>query len=194
MMHRAAHVRPRLALIAPLLFALLASRWGAAGATGGPGAGGGPAALLMGAAPAAFAAGGGSAPRGGVKLCGREFIRAVIFACGGSRWKRGGGGGLGGAGEAAVVDLVSDRDPLFSEPHSWLGSQSLDPWEGAAAGGAESPVGFLGGLLRSLDLAQGSPGALGGVGGGRRKRDLAGGLSSVCCKWGCTRGEINALC
>ncbi|RMC19467.1 hypothetical protein DUI87_04079 [Hirundo rustica rustica] len=24
----------------------------------------------------------------GVKLCGREFIRAVIFTCGGSRWKR----------------------------------------------------------------------------------------------------------
>uniref|UniRef100_A0A3B3TUK0 Insulin-like domain-containing protein n=1 Tax=Poecilia latipinna TaxID=48699 RepID=A0A3B3TUK0_9TELE len=23
-----------------------------------------------------------------VKLCGREFIRAVIFTCGGSRWKR----------------------------------------------------------------------------------------------------------
>ncbi|KAG8455183.1 hypothetical protein GDO86_001396 [Hymenochirus boettgeri] len=24
----------------------------------------------------------------GMKLCGREFIRAVIFTCGGSRWKR----------------------------------------------------------------------------------------------------------
>ncbi|KFV46078.1 Relaxin-3, partial [Gavia stellata] len=23
-----------------------------------------------------------------VKLCGRDFIRAVIFTCGGSRWKR----------------------------------------------------------------------------------------------------------
>lgn len=27
-------------------------------------------------------------PTYGVKLCGREFIRAVIFTCGGSRWKR----------------------------------------------------------------------------------------------------------
>ncbi|KAL0198403.1 hypothetical protein M9458_006943, partial [Cirrhinus mrigala] len=27
-------------------------------------------------------------PSYGVKLCGREFIRAVIFTCGGSRWKR----------------------------------------------------------------------------------------------------------
>jgi len=27
-------------------------------------------------------------PMYGVKLCGREFIRAVIFTCGGSRWRR----------------------------------------------------------------------------------------------------------
>lgn len=27
-------------------------------------------------------------PTYGVKLCGREFIRAVIFTCGGSRWRR----------------------------------------------------------------------------------------------------------
>lgn len=31
----------------------------------------------------------------GVKLCGREFIRAVIFTCGGSRWKRSTEGDLG---------------------------------------------------------------------------------------------------
>lgn len=29
----------------------------------------------------------------GVKLCGREFIRAVIFTCGGSRWRRSSGFG-----------------------------------------------------------------------------------------------------
>lgn len=29
----------------------------------------------------------------GVKLCGREFIRAVIFTCGGSRWRRSGDSG-----------------------------------------------------------------------------------------------------
>lgn len=34
-------------------------------------------------------------PTYGVKLCGREFIRAVIFTCGGSRWKR----SLASAGE-----------------------------------------------------------------------------------------------
>ncbi|KFQ86540.1 Relaxin-3, partial [Phoenicopterus ruber ruber] len=23
-----------------------------------------------------------------VKLCGRDFVRAIVFTCGGSRWKR----------------------------------------------------------------------------------------------------------
>lgn len=39
-------------------------------------------------------------PTYGVKLCGREFIRAVIFTCGGSRWRR----SLGSAGEACRLD------------------------------------------------------------------------------------------
>lgn len=34
----------------------------------------------------------------GVKLCGREFIRAVIFTCGGSRWRR----SVGMPGETGV--------------------------------------------------------------------------------------------
>uniref|UniRef100_A0A8D0L381 Uncharacterized protein n=1 Tax=Sphenodon punctatus TaxID=8508 RepID=A0A8D0L381_SPHPU len=38
-------------------------------------------------------------PSYGVKLCGREFIRAVIFTCGGSRWRRTGEpGSWGGDG------------------------------------------------------------------------------------------------
>lgn len=36
----------------------------------------------------------------GVKLCGREFIRAVIFTCGGSRWRR---STEGGAGESTAL-------------------------------------------------------------------------------------------
>uniref|UniRef100_A0A8C8STS0 Insulin-like domain-containing protein n=1 Tax=Pelusios castaneus TaxID=367368 RepID=A0A8C8STS0_9SAUR len=53
------------------------------------------AGLLLAALPAELGAqsapAGAAVPRGGeygVKLCGREFIRAVIFTCGGSRWKR----------------------------------------------------------------------------------------------------------
>lgn len=42
----------------------------------------------------------------GVKLCGREFIRAVIFTCGGSRWRRSdilAHEALGEAGEVVCV-------------------------------------------------------------------------------------------
>ena len=46
-------------------------------------------------------------PSYGVKLCGREFIRAVIFTCGGSRWKR----SLGSKGETAL--LCPGRHYLF---------------------------------------------------------------------------------
>ena len=38
----------------------------------------------------------------GVKLCGREFIRAVIFTCGGSRWRRA-HDAVGKAGEVVCV-------------------------------------------------------------------------------------------
>ena len=38
----------------------------------------------------------------GVKLCGREFIRAVIFTCGGSRWRRA-HDAVGKAGEVECV-------------------------------------------------------------------------------------------
>ena len=41
----------------------------------------------------------------GVKLCGREFIRAVIFTCGGSRWRRSTDGDLG---ESLHFDSVRD--------------------------------------------------------------------------------------
>ncbi|KFO85449.1 Relaxin-3, partial [Buceros rhinoceros silvestris] len=34
------------------------------------------------------AAGEGRGEGNTVKLCGRDFVRAVVFTCGGSRWKR----------------------------------------------------------------------------------------------------------
>ncbi|XP_061086554.1 relaxin-3b [Conger conger] len=49
--------------------------------------------------------GGDMSPEFGVKLCGREFIRAVIFTCGGSRWRRGpvsSGDGARGPGVPAL--------------------------------------------------------------------------------------------
>uniref|UniRef100_A0A3B3QDI1 Relaxin 1 n=1 Tax=Paramormyrops kingsleyae TaxID=1676925 RepID=A0A3B3QDI1_9TELE len=52
----------------------------------------------------------------GVKLCGREFIRAVIFTCGGSRWRRTGAGG-GGKREPALRQREK-ASPLFPRSRS----------------------------------------------------------------------------
>lgn len=47
----------------------------------------------------------------GVKLCGREFIRAVIFTCGGSRWKR----SLGMPGTMSTVGVIYCEYSLLSK-------------------------------------------------------------------------------
>lgn len=44
----------------------------------------------------------------GVKLCGREFVRAVIFTCGGFRWRR----NVGDSGMSVCVRLMNTG--LFS--------------------------------------------------------------------------------
>ncbi|VCW63781.1 unnamed protein product, partial [Gulo gulo] len=94
----------------------------------------------------------------GVKLCGREFIRAVIFTCGGSRWRR--SDIL--ASEATDADSDTDSDGDEAVAYSeWLAR-------------TKNPLAFYG----SGPGWQGAPGAL------RGGRDVVAGLSSSCCKWG----------
>lgn len=46
----------------------------------------------------------------GVKLCGREFIRAVIFTCGGSRWRR----SVGDQGKNVCARLMDEGSFLLT--------------------------------------------------------------------------------
>ncbi|XP_039108242.1 relaxin-3 [Hyaena hyaena] len=104
----------------------------------------------------------------GVKLCGREFIRAVIFTCGGSRWRR------TDILAHEATDPDSDTDSELDEAvasSAWL-ALTKDP----RAFYADRP-GW-----------QGTPGAL------RGGRDVLDGLSSNCCKWGCSKSELSSLC
>ncbi|XP_045847277.1 relaxin-3 [Meles meles] len=104
----------------------------------------------------------------GVKLCGREFIRAVIFTCGGSRWRR-----LDIlASEATDADLDTDSE----------GDEAVASSEWLAR--TKNPLAFYG----SEPGWQGAPGAL------RGGRDVVAGLSSSCCKWGCSKSDISGLC
>uniref|UniRef100_A0A3Q3IXB9 Relaxin-3 n=1 Tax=Monopterus albus TaxID=43700 RepID=A0A3Q3IXB9_MONAL len=112
----------------------------------------------------------------GVKLCGREFIRAVIFTCGGSRWRR----NIGDSEEAfdpwntnPIPQLGSEQDPAKLE------DQTLDVTSMAAefSCSARSPISEE--VLQSAD---------------RKERDVVVGLSNACCKWGCSKSEISSLC
>ncbi|XP_010611722.1 relaxin-3 isoform X2 [Fukomys damarensis] len=111
----------------------------------------------------------------GVKLCGREFIRAVIFTCGGSRWRR--MDSLAHEAADAFEDVDSNGDSLAGEL-----DDAVDSSEWLAL--AKSAQAFYGGR----PSWQGTPGAL------RGSRDVLAGLSSTCCKWGCSKSEISSLC
>ncbi|XP_056609051.1 relaxin-3a [Triplophysa dalaica] len=128
-------------------------------------------------------------PSYGVKLCGREFIRAVIFTCGGSRWKR----SLTNTDE--ILDLLNSDDNNAADsslllPGSSFSQHSTDFNTLAVAQGEQEGAVFrrparsaiseeVLEALRTVD---------------RKGRDVVVGLSNACCKWGCSKGEISSLC
>ncbi|KAM8773594.1 relaxin-3b [Acanthopagrus schlegelii] len=123
----------------------------------------------------------------GVKLCGREFIRAVIFTCGGSRWRRSLGDSAALTGEDTfdpwntnpIPQLTSEQDP--AESQAWRDQASKVA--SVAAGfsrSARSPISEE--VLEALRSAD------------RKGRDVVVGLSNACCKWGCSKSEISSLC
>ncbi|KAG7477050.1 hypothetical protein MATL_G00089380 [Megalops atlanticus] len=153
----------------------------------------------------------------GVKLCGREFIRAVIFTCGGSRWKR-------------SVDLESlqssEGNPfLISSYDELFNSKDRLSWPQArleAADRPQKPSSSLADLLKALGgvsdyeagpesdqgetlqwesrWQQGLPATLGANPNipwprpNRPKRNFSLGLAGMCCNQGCTKNDIGRLC
>ncbi|KAG6930332.1 relaxin-3, partial [Chelydra serpentina] len=118
----------------------------------------------------------GRNPPYGVKLCGREFIRAVIFTCGGSRWRRTGdldilsGPATGeDSSEAASSEWDASRLP-GTLPRQELSSDYHERWRGKPGRGLAE---------ESWPLE-------------RAARDVMAGLSSSCCKWGCSKSEISS--
>uniref|UniRef100_A0A3Q3B5Y3 Relaxin-3 n=1 Tax=Kryptolebias marmoratus TaxID=37003 RepID=A0A3Q3B5Y3_KRYMA len=113
----------------------------------------------------------------GVKLCGREFIRAVIFTCGGSRWRR------SGDSEEILDPWNKNPIPQLSDEQD---SAKAQEWKdkmlemASVAAGFSHPVSEE--LLEALRSAD------------RNKRDVVVGLSNACCKWGCSKSEISSLC
>ncbi|XP_078285437.1 relaxin-3a [Rhinoraja longicauda] len=124
-------------------------------------------------------------PSLGVKLCGREFIRAVIFTCGGSRWKR------------TEINLPDIADPFSHMPQS-LDVGNPGGWDLAGDADIYEPASWrflLGFGYETRSRRSISNEVLEALKSADRKgRDVVVALSNACCKWGCTKGEISSLC
>ncbi|KAI6058423.1 Relaxin-3-like protein [Aix galericulata] len=156
----------------------------------------------------------------GVKLCGREFIRAVIFTCGGSRWKR---------LSLLAAEPAPAGDSSQAESNKLLGNFKLQSILGPELEQMQRSSPFLGWeilkdlyslndyneyepvaddfkeLLQQAEEAaqkdRGGKGIANPVGSNsypwarypRRKRESLG-LAGMCCKWGCTKAEISTIC
>ncbi|KAM6392278.1 relaxin-3-like [Rhynochetos jubatus] len=170
------------------------------------------------AAAAVLAAGEGDGY--GVKLCGREFIRAVIFTCGGSRWKR---------LSLLAMEPAPAGDSAGTASNKLLGNFKLQSVWGREAEQLQRSSPTLGWemfkdsyslndyneyvpvaddfkeLVREVEEAgqkdRGGAGIANPMGSNsylwarypRRKRESLG-LAGMCCKWGCTKAEISTIC
>ncbi|XP_066048055.1 insulin-like peptide INSL5 [Chamaea fasciata] len=109
-----------------------------------------------------------------VRLCGRDFIRAVVFTCGGSRWKR----------------HLTEHHPRESEnlqhfPHEGEGDADFPSRpEPRLSIHSQEPQD----VKPQQDLQNTSRASV------LNKREAATLLATSCCNLGCSRREISSLC
>uniref|UniRef100_A0A672JB27 Insulin-like domain-containing protein n=1 Tax=Salarias fasciatus TaxID=181472 RepID=A0A672JB27_SALFA len=132
----------------------------------------------------------------GVKLCGREFIRAVIFTCGGSRWRR----------STEDLDLLRwsflSQITEGSDQHIWRrGVQMTDPYSPLHAASPRSLTDLLslyGDSQPPADLTEQQeeeePGVFDWSAASKKKRNFSLGVAGMCCTQGCTKNDIGRLC
>ncbi|XP_075040106.1 insulin-like peptide INSL5 [Mixophyes fleayi] len=112
-----------------------------------------------------------------VKLCGREFIRAVIYTCGGSRWRR----------------LLPEKPQDMNDRENSFVMESADEE-------LTGPVEYKVQKINSPnyeDLQQ--SGSLEEFWGTRKnsaqeRRDLNELLTTACCRTGCKKKDLSSLC
>ncbi|XP_051481493.1 insulin-like peptide INSL5 [Apus apus] len=112
-----------------------------------------------------------------VRLCGRDFVRAVVFTCGGSRWRR------HVAGDRYLLE--SDNPLPFSQENNGYTDPAMDTDQGLEPGSQETH-------RMKPEAEQDPPGT-------RktwmlRKREAAKLLTTSCCSVGCSEREISSLC
>ncbi|XP_013160358.1 insulin-like peptide INSL5 [Falco biarmicus] len=112
-----------------------------------------------------------------VKLCGRDFVRAIVFTCGGSRWKR------------HLTDyryLFEGENPLPFSPENNI---YADSWR------------YTDQRLETIDeeIHNDKPETERDLQRTRKKsmlkkREVAKLLTTSCCSIGCSKREISSLC
>uniref|UniRef100_A0A1A8CDY3 Relaxin 1 n=1 Tax=Nothobranchius kadleci TaxID=1051664 RepID=A0A1A8CDY3_NOTKA len=140
----------------------------------------------------------------GVKLCGREFIRAVIFTCGGSRWKRSTEGELDLLQWSSLGDVPADdrqRAAEFRQNQSTLPADSsysladLLTLYRATSDRQQPSLGDLDPPGGSVVLGgQETRDAASWFGSSKKKRNFSLGVAGMCCNEGCTKNDIGRLC
>ncbi|XP_072505895.1 insulin-like peptide INSL5 [Notamacropus eugenii] len=104
-----------------------------------------------------------------LKVCGRDFIRAIVYTCGSSRWKRDLQGTLEDGVEGKKDLEVPDKDGASDDIVDLLYIDSPDD--------------------ESI-MQKHQP-----VGTGQRKRQAeVADLATFCCQTGCTMAELSKLC
>ncbi|KAM4634107.1 prorelaxin H1 [Polymixia lowei] len=141
----------------------------------------------------------------GVKLCGREFIRAVIFTCGGSRWKR----SLPEDADPFQRSYYSDTTEEDYQPSWQHGVELTPPLHTSSSYSLADLLALFGALgdTRRPESNQNPLGALQpsavlgdreraptGDSANRRKRNFSLGVAGMCCNQGCTKNDIGRLC
>ncbi|XP_023257277.1 relaxin-3-like [Seriola lalandi dorsalis] len=149
----------------------------------------------------------------GVKLCGREFIRAVIFTCGGSRWKRSTDGDLDPFHWSPRSDVTVEDNQ-----HTWQSGAELpdnrSPLHIASSYSLADLLALYGAIGErqhqqllsdpvlleksqpSIVLGEqdGSPAAADWPIPSKKKRNFSLGVAGMCCNQGCTKNDIGRLC
>ncbi|XP_033503194.2 prorelaxin H1 [Epinephelus lanceolatus] len=145
----------------------------------------------------------------GVKLCGREFIRAVIFTCGGSRWKRYMEGDLDSFQWGSLSDITAEDNQ-----HTWQSSAELtadNPSQlhpsssysladllalfRARGDGQQPSLSDFASLKKpQLSTVSGEQATANWPVASKKKRNFSLGVAGKCCNQGCTKNDIGRLC
>ncbi|XP_065602074.1 insulin-like peptide INSL5 [Cyrtonyx montezumae] len=114
-----------------------------------------------------------------VKLCGRDFVRAIVFTCGGSRWKRDLANYQYLFAERGESSLPSSQESIGSAEPSPYAVQEL--W----AGEEQSQEGRM---QAERDVQRSTKVAV------LKRREVAKLLTTSCCSVGCSERDISLLC